>query len=150
MSITAGGTLVDTAADTPMTWDESDPGVGNLPRNYIECPVTCKGWLDVTVEGTLECLSAAIGRYSVGIILDGGSVTNRSTESVTTSAATGERAPFACSARFYISTVDATYVPKIQATINKAAGASHNLKRSRMTVRFTPHDAEVNNYTPFF
>jgi len=149
-SITAGGTLVDTAADTPMTWDESDPGVGGLPRNYIDCPVTCKGWLDVTVEGTIECLSAAIGRYSVGIILDGGSVSNRTTESVTTPALNGERTNFTCSARFYISTVDATYVPRIQATINKSTGASHNLKRSRITVRFTPHDIEVNNYTPFF
>ena len=149
-SITAGGTLVDTAADTPMTWDQADTGIPGLPKNYIECPVTCKGWLDVTVEGTIENLSAAIGRYSIGIILDGGAVTNVTTESVTTSALNGERTNFTCSARFEITTVDATYVPKIQATINKLTGASHNLKRSRMTVRFTPRDTEVNNYTPFF
>ena len=149
-SITAGGTLVDTAADTPMTWDQADTGTPGLPKNYIECPVTCKGRLDVTVEGTIENLSAAIGRYSVGIILDGGAVSNGTTESVTTSALNGERTNFVCSARFEITTVDATYVPKIQATVNKLTGASHNLKRSRMTVRFTPHDIEVNNYTPFF
>ncbi len=148
-SITAGGTLIDTAADTPVTWDESDPGV-SVPRNYVDCPITCKGWLDVIWEGTIENLSAATGRFQVGITLDGGAVSNRSTESVTTPAATGDRTNFVCSARIPVTTVDAAYVPRIQATINKMTGASHDLKRSRITVRFLANDPRVNNQTPYF
>lgn len=150
VSVTAGGTLIDTAADTAVTWDESDPGVGSLPRTYVDCPMTCKGWLDVTFEGTVENLSAATARIQVGVTLDGAAINNRTSESFTTSATNGERTNFTVSSRFAISTVDATYVPRITATINKLAGASHNLKRSRVIVRFVPNDTEVNNYTPFF
>lgn len=149
-SVTAGGTLIDTAADTPITWDESDPGVPGLPRNYVDCPITCKGWLDVTVEGTIENLSAATGRFQIGITLDGGVVSNRTTESVTTPAGNGDRTNFSCSARIAISTVDASYVPRIQATVNKQTGASHALKRCRIIVRFVANDPRVNNQTPYF
>lgn len=149
-SVTAGGTLIDTNADTAVTWDESDPGVAGLPRTYVDCPMTCKGWLDVTFEGTVENLSAATARIQVGVTLDGAAINNRTSESFTTSATNGERTNFTVSSRFAISTVDATYIPRVTATINKLAGASHNLKRSRMIVRFVPNDIEVNNYTPSF
>lgn len=148
-SISSGGTLLDAVTDTPMTFDESDPGV-SVPRNYVDCPITCKGWLDVTVEGTIENLSAATGRYQIGITLDGGAVANRTTESVTTPAGNGDRTNFSCSARIPISTVDASYVPRVQATVNKLAGAAHDLKRSRITVVFVPNDPRVNNQTPYF
>ena len=150
-SISAGGTLLDQATDYPLTWDESDPGVSNLPRNYVDCPVTCKGWLDVYFEGTIESLSANAIRYSFGVSLDGGAIVNSRSMSVTSSAVNGGRVTVTLTARFLITTVDATYVPRIQITANRLdAAASHNLKRSRVIVRFVPNDIEANNYTPFF
>ena len=149
-SISSGGTLLDAVSDVAMSWDEATPAIASAPRDYVDCPVTCKGYLDVTVEGTVENLSAATGRYQIGITLDGSAVTNRASESFTTSAVTGDRANFSCSARFEITTVDATYVPRIRATANKLAGAAHNLKRSRITVVFTPADPRVVAASPTF
>lgn len=149
-SISSGGTLLDAVTDVAMSWDEATPAVTSVPRDYVDCPVTCKGYLDVTVEGTIENLSAATGRFQIGITLDGATVSNRTSESVTTPAVSGERTNFSCSARFEITTVDATYVPRIRATANKLAGAAHNLKRSRITVVFTPADPRVVAASPTF
>lgn len=150
VSVTSGGTLIDTNADTALYWDQSDPGVSGLPRNYVDCPITCKGWLVVRLEGTMEVLSAATGRFQAGVTLDGAAITNGTSESFTTSATVGDRINFSCSYPFFISTVDASYVPRISGTLNKLAGASHNLKRSRIIVEFIAHDGEVNNFTPSF
>jgi hypothetical protein len=34
-SITAGGTLLDSATDASISWDQATPGMSGLPRNYI-------------------------------------------------------------------------------------------------------------------
>lgn len=149
-SVTAGGTLIDTAADTPLTWDQSTPGMSGLSRNYIDVPIPCAGYIEVRAEGTIEVLSAATGRFSMGVMIDGVAPTNKNNCSVTTGAVVGDRAPWSLSYMQAVTQVDANYMPRIQITANKLAGASHDMKRCKVIVRFIPDDINVNISTPYW
>jgi hypothetical protein len=113
-------------------------------------PIPCKGVLDIQAEGTIEVLSAATGRFSMGIMVNGVAPSNKNNCSITTGAAVGDRATWSLRYVQAVTTVDAETMQRVQVTANKLAGASHDMKRCRVTVRFVPDTDDVNMTTPYF
>lgn len=139
-SISTGGTMVDATAEAALSWDEAVPGV-TVPRNYVDCPVVTAGYIDISAEGTIEGKGVAETIF-VGILVDGVASNNNRTSSVSTNATSGNRFQWAVSHRITVTTVDATYVPRIQlAFYRSGTGAAASVKRARIRCVFVPGNA---------
>ena len=139
-SISSGGTMVDATSEAPLSWDEAVPSVG-VPRNYVDCPVVTAGYIDVSAEGTIEGKGVAETIF-IGIMVDGVASANNRTSSVSTNATSGNRFQWAISHRIAVTTVDATYIPRIQlAFYRSGVGAAASIKRARIRCTFVPGNA---------
>ena len=139
-SISSGGTMVDATSEAAFSWDEAVPSV-SVPRNYVDCPVVTAGYIDVSAEGTIEGKGVAETIF-IGIMVDGVASANNRTSSVSTNATSGNRFQWAISHRIAVTTVDATYIPRIQlAFYRSGVGAAASIKRARIRCTFVPGNA---------
>ena len=75
-------------------------------------------------------------------MVDGVASANNRTSSVSTNATSGNRFQWAISHRIAVTTVDATYIPRIQlAFYRSGAGAAASIKRARIRCTFVPGNA---------
>lgn len=140
VSITTGGSLVDTTTETPLTWNAFAPNDGGSGAvNYIDVVAPCDGQFVVEADGYVVSTAATYGRTEVAISVNGTKAAE-SVTSVTPALVADARTPFSCSLRIAI-TQTGELVTRIQLLAYKvnAAHTNCNLFQPRMTITFIPN-----------
>ncbi|CAM8658546.1 Peptidase_M14_like domain containing protein [Comamonadaceae bacterium] len=139
-SIASAGSMIDVTSFTAFTFDEAAPWPAGFPRNYLDCPMVMRGYLEVFADGYIQSAGGGEQRVDIGISLDGAAPANHALDSITIPATAGLRTDFSISGKFEITTIDAAYVPRIQLQMMRVGTTQLPfVKRARLLVRFVPH-----------
>lgn len=146
VSITAGGTLIDTTTATALTFDEFSPTGGNSSRAYLDSLYPCPGGINIYADGYLEGGGATGARVDFTIAVNG-TQQSQSICSVQAPASATQRVAFVLSHRITLATLDGSSIPRITLLANRVgAGDNAKLKRFRLWAEFVPNS--VTNPSP--